>query len=105
MAKRQTHIKDCERLLGKGFDHIHADLDRYATKYPPQIYLEYHRRFCHTVEYLEEQNWDFYEMFAAKIHIIRDYEMYVLNKEFSKVKIGEIDELWDKVQKYLHNFS
>lgn len=101
MASIYTHFHDCERLLGKGYIHVHRDLDECAKKYPPQIHLEYHRQFRHTEDYLSKKGWGFYEILAAKIHIIRDYELYVLNKEFDKVEIEEIEELWEKVKKYL----
>ena len=60
MAKIETHVEDCERLLGKGCLHIHIWLDEYAKEYPPWCYLEYHRKFRHTKECLDEKfkEWD-----------------------------------------------
>lgn len=101
MASIFTHFEDCERLLGKGYIQVHRDLDEFAHKYPPQIYLEYHRQFRHTEKYVNEIK-GFYKKLAAKIHIIRDYELYVLNKPFDNVEIEEIDELWERVKTYLH---
>lgn len=104
MAKIQTHIEDCERLLGKGYKEVHEWLDHYAKDYNPYVYLEYHRKFRHTEEALEEKfkEWGFYKQQAAKIHIIRDVELYVLNKPMDQVEIEEIDELFEKAKEYLH---
>ena len=92
MARIQTHIEDCERLLGKGYDHVHNWLDEYAKDYPPHILLEYHRKFRHNIKALDEQFkiWGHYEIMAAKIHIIRDVELYVLQKPMDEVEIEEI---------------
>lgn len=100
MAPISIHFEDCERLLGKGYIEVHRDLDEMANKYPPPLYLEYHRQFRHTENYIEK--FKYYEKLAAKIHIIRDYELYVLNKPFYLVEIEEIGGLWEKVKQYLH---
>jgi hypothetical protein len=105
MAKQQTHIEDCKRLLGVGYSHIHEWLDEYAEEYPIHIYLEYHRQFRHTEEVLKNQFkiWGHYEIIAAKIHIIRDCELYVLNKPMYEVEIEEIDGLYDlAIKNYCH---
>jgi hypothetical protein len=96
LAITQTHVEDCKRLLGKGYAHVHDWLDEYADKYPPQIYLEYHRKFRHTMKALEEQFkiWDHNEILAAKIHIIRDVDVFVLEKPMEQVEIKEIEELY-----------
>ena len=102
MAKLKTHEEDCERLLGKPFTHVHKWLDEYAAKYPTQIYLEYHRKFRHTEKAIKERQFGFYDLIAAKIHIIRDNELYVLKKPFDMVEIEEIDELYEKALQYCH---
>ena len=105
MAYIKTHIEDCERLLGKGYYPIHRWLDEYAIDYPVGIYLEYHRKFRHTKDALDKQfkEWGFYEIIAAKIHIIRDVELYVLQKPMDQVEIEEIDELYEKaINNYCH---
>ena len=103
MARIVTHIEDCERLLGKGYENVHNWLDEYAKEYPPHIFLEYHRRYRHNLKALDEQFkiCGHYEIMAAKIHIIRDYEQYVLVKPMDHVEIEEIEELYEKaINKY-----
>ena len=106
MAKIQTHCEDCERLLGKPYKEVHEWLDYYAKKYNPFIYLEYHRKFRHNEKALDEKfkEWGFYKQLAAKIHIIRDCELYVLQKPFDMVELEEIDELFEKAKQYLHDW-
>jgi len=104
MATRETHIDDCMRLLGAPFNDVHAWLDAYAAKYSPFTHLEYHRKFRHHRKGVEKCK----ELFgplgekAAKIHIIRDVELYVLKKSFREVIGDEIDELYEKALKYCH---
>lgn len=104
MAHLTTHEKDCMRLYGKPFTYVHQWLDWYVQQYPPPIYLEYHRKFRHTQEALEEQfeNWGYYEQQAAKVHIIRDVEQYVLTKPFNQVEPEEIDALFERALEYCH---
>lgn len=104
MAGRKTHCEDCLRLLGKPYDEVHEWLDFYAKKWNPHIYLEYHRQFRHNVKALEEKfkEWGFYRRQAAKIHIIRDNELFVLRKPFYKVEVEEVDDLFEKAKQYLH---
>ena len=104
MAKITTHCNDCIRLLGKPYKEVHQWLDHYAKKYNPLVYFEYHRKFRHTEEALEKQfeKWGFYKQQAAKIHIIRDCELYVLQKPFDMVETEEIDDLFEKAKQYLH---
>jgi len=106
MAKIKTHCEDCIRLLGKPYKEVHEWLDFYAKKWNPGIYLEYHRQFRHTDKALKEQfkQWGFYQQQAAKIHIIRDNELYVLFKEFDRVEVEEIDELYKKCLQHLQYF-
>ena len=105
MTITQTHIEDCKRLLGKGYAHVHEWLDEYANKYPPQIYSEYHRQFRHTMEALAEQfkKWGHYEILAAKIHIIRDVDVLVLQKPMEQVETDEIEDLYEEaISSYCH---
>jgi len=104
MARRDTHIEDCMRLLGAEFNMVHAYLDQYVVKWNPSIFLEYHRKFLHHKNGVAKCK----ELFgvlgekAAKIHIIRDVELYVLKKPFREVMGDEIDELYEKALKYCH---
>jgi hypothetical protein len=102
MAKIETHEKACIRLLGAPFTEVHQWLDEYAKKWRPHIHLEYHRKFRHNAEGVKEveRKWGPLCALAAKIHLIRDVELYVLNKEFSKVMSDEIEELYKKCLQY-----
>jgi hypothetical protein len=105
MARQKTHIEDCERLIGHRYEHIHEWLDHCAKKWPIQLYLEYHRQFRHNKKVLDEKfkEWGFYEILAAKIHIIRDCELYVLQKPMDRVEVEEIDALYEKaINNYCH---
>jgi hypothetical protein len=106
MAKIKTHEEDCIRLLGNPYTEVHEWLDEYAKQYPPFAYLEYHRKFRHTREALEEKfkEWGFYRQQAAKIHIIRDNELYVLSKPFFKVEVEEINGLFERALEYCHSY-
>ena len=108
MAKIETHIDDCMRLLGAPFEKVHRWLDQYAKKYNPHTHLEYHRKFLHHrlgVEKCKELFGPLGER-AAKIHIIRDVEIYVLHGTgkvlFREVMGDDIDELYEKALKYCH---
>ncbi len=102
MSKRKTHNKDCLRLLGKDFDEVHAYLDFYTAEFPVYIYLERHRQFRHNAKGIRECQEFFgpWGELAAKIHLVRDNELYVLTKPFDQVRIEEIDELYKKALKY-----
>ncbi len=104
MAKRKTHNEDCIRLLGKDYNEIHAYLDFYTTAFPVHIYLERHRLFRHNSKGIREckEMYGFYGELAAKIHLIRDNELYVLTKPFDQVEIEEIDELYKQTLRYCH---
>jgi hypothetical protein len=104
MANRETHIDDCMRLIGAPFNDVHAYLDQYAAKWKPHIHLEYHRKFLHHrkgVAKCKEKFGPLGEL-AAKIHIIRDVEIYVIQKPFREVMGDEIEELYEKALKYCH---
>jgi hypothetical protein len=104
MATIDTHIEDCMRLIGAPFEKVHRWLDQYAKKFNPHTHLEYHRKFLHHKNGVKRCG----ELFgplgerAAKIHIIRDVELYVLSKQFRDVMGDEIDELYEKALKYCH---
>lgn len=104
MAGRQTHEDDCMRLIGAPFKQVHEWLDDYAKKFRPHIHLEYHRKFRHHAGGVKEVElkWGPLYALAAKIHIIRDVELYVLSKPFSEVMGDEIDELYEKALNYCH---
>lgn len=104
MAQIDTHIDDCMRLLGAPFEDVHRYLDQHAKKWNPHIHLEYHRKFLHHRKGVEECKSRFGVLGerAAKIHIIRDVELYVLSKQFREVMGDEIDELYEKALAYCH---
>ena len=93
MAKRETHIDDCMRLIGAPFNDVHAWLDSYAAKFPPHIHCEYHRKFRHHRKGVVKCKELFGELgeLAAKIHIIRDVEIYVIQKPFREVMGDWVD--------------
>lgn len=104
MAKVNTHIEDCIRILGDDFEFVHTWLDEYAKKFSPHIYLEYHRKFRHHrkgVEYIKDK-WGFYAEQAAKLHIIRDNEMYLPVPVIDIMREDMIDELYEKALKFCH---
>lgn len=99
MSRRETHIEDCMRFLGAPFEKVHAYLDFYIQKYPPHIYLEYHRKFRHNKEGVAKC----YELFgslgekAAKIHLIRDVELFVCRpKMFDELMGIDIDFYYER---------
>ncbi len=104
MPRLETHEDDCMRLLGAPFKKVHRWLDEYAKKWNPMVHGEYHRKFRHNRDGVKEvgEMWGpLYER-AAKIHMIRDVELYVLSKPFSEVMGDEIDELYEKCIQYFH---
>lgn len=104
MATIKTHIEDCERILGEPFEEVHRWLDELAKKWNPVIHFEYHRQFRHHAEgvaYIKEK-WGFYAEQAAKLHIIRDNEMYLPVPVIDIMREDMIDELYEKALKYCH---
>ncbi len=103
MARIQTHNEDCFRILGQEFDEVNHFIDAYAQKYPPPLFLEFHRKFRHNeygVKKVKEK-WGILAEMAAKIHIIRDVELYILKEEFHKaVHYENIDELFELALHY-----
>jgi len=107
MSSRETHVDDCMRLLGAPFDKVHAYLDQYAAKWKPHIHFEYHRKFLHHKNGVEKCREKFGPLGekAAKIHIIRDVEIYVLHgtrKRFKDIMGDDIDELYERSLQYCH---
>jgi hypothetical protein len=100
MAKIRTHCEDCESLLGEDFREVHEWLDRDASKYPTWLYFEKHRKKTHTMAELQHFNTQ-EEKLAAKIHIVRDVEQYVLMKAFYRVSLDEIDGLFFRALEYI----
>jgi len=103
MARWETHVEDCMRMLGAPFAFVHAYLDYYIEKYPPHVYLEYHRKFRHNKEGVEKC----LELFgplgekAAKVHLIRDVELYVCRpKMFHELMGTDIDFYYEKSLQY-----
>ena len=108
MANRETHIEDCMRLLGAEFNNVHDWLDEFAARYNPYVYLEYHRKFRHNKAGVEKCR----ELFgplgekAAKIHLIRDVDIYVVKgKLFSQVMGDEIEDLYLKSLQYFPSLN
>ena len=104
MAKIKTHIEDCETVLGEGFEHVHRWMDNYAKRWKPHIYLEYHRQFRHNAKGVEwvKEKWGHYSCQAAKLHLIRDNEMYLSVYPIQALREDQIDELYEKALKYCH---
>jgi hypothetical protein len=103
VASRKTHCEDCFRILGQEFDHVHKWLDAKASKYPPPLFLEYHRRFRHNKQGVKivRKKWGLMAEAAAKIHIIRDVEIYILKEEFYKaVNYENYNKLFETALKY-----
>jgi hypothetical protein len=108
MAGRKTHMEDCRRLLGSGFEHVHAYLDKYAFKWPPPLFLEYHRKFRHHAGGVKavKELWGDAAEDAAKIHLIRDVEIYVLKDVFWKaVTYNHLDAIYEQALKYCHDWQ
>jgi len=105
MAQIETHIEDTRIILRQpdGMEEVHRWLDEFTKKWPPHIYLEYHRQFRHNKEGVEEAQklFGFIGCCAAKIHLIRDVELYVLKKPMHEVGYPEINELVISAFKYL----
>lgn len=74
MAGRDTHKRDCLKLLGNGFPEVHEWLDDYAKIFPPGIFDTYHRYFRHHKEGLKQIGKLFGDkaIKAGRIHLIRD---------------------------------
>jgi len=105
VAKIETHIKDCIQVFGKGYDEVHMWLDYFAKEWNPCIYLEYHRQFRHHAKGIEEvkKKWGYYAEQAAKLHIIRDQDMYVFFN-IETLREDMIEDLYQKALKFCHYY-
>jgi hypothetical protein len=104
LATIKTHIEDCERILGEDFQYVHDWFDKFAKEWNPHIYLEYHRQFRHNqkgVDYIKEK-WGFYAQQSAKLHIIRDNDMYLLLPVIDIMREDQIDKLYEHAVKFCH---
>lgn len=103
MAKIKTHCDDCTQVFGKEFREVHEYLDHFAKKWNPFIYLEYHRQFRHHDKGVQEvlDKWGFYAGQAAKLHIIRDCQEYVIFN-IETVREDDIDKLYKQALKFCH---
>ena len=104
MATIKTHAEDTIRILGGEHLLVHEWLDFYAKRWNPHIYSEYHRQFRHNAEGVKfiKDKWGFYSQQAAKVHIIRDYEMYLPNPVplMDVMREDQIDEIYNKALKF-----
>lgn len=103
MAKIETHCEDCIQVLGRAYREIHEWLDFYAKKYDPRLYLEKHRMYRHHDKGVKEAEKLFghYGGLAAKLHIIRDNQMYVLF-DINLIRENDIQPLYEKALIYCH---
>jgi hypothetical protein len=96
-------------ILGEEFEEVHRWLDEFAKKYPPPLFSEYHRKFRHNDAGVKEINETFGAKAAdaAKIHLIRDVEIYV-NREgkpfFEYCKYEKLDKIYEQALKYCHDW-
>lgn len=104
MATIETHCQDCIEVFGEDFKYVHKWLDEYAKKYNQFTYLEYHRKFRHHNKGVEEviEKWGYYAGQAAKLHIIRDYEVYLLTPLMDVIREDQIDKLYKQILPYCH---
>ena len=104
MAKIETHCADCLRILGNEFKEVHEWLDEYAREYNPHVHLEYHRKFRHHDKGIKKigEEMGFYAERAAKLHIIRDYEMFLPKPVIDILREDEIDLYYEIALKYCH---
>ena len=90
MAHWKEHVKDCEQILGKGWDVVHHWLDEYARIYRDDFDMWMgHRVHRHHLEGVEEvrAKWGDEAAKAAEIHIRKD-EGDILSKEEIHKKYG-----------------
>lgn len=104
MATIKTHIEDSSRILGGDYIHVHEWMDFYAKRWNPHIYLEYHRQFRHNAKGIEfiKNKWGFYSEQAAKLHIVRDNEMYLPLPVIDIMREDQIQELYEKALVFCH---
>ena len=90
MANREVHNKDCMKILGETFDHVHRWLGGLAFSEGKGMLNINHRRFRHHKEGIEvvRKMWGDRAAEAAKIHIERD-EGYVKAKKVMEAQNPE----------------
>lgn len=101
MARIESHMNDCKRLLGDTCQDVHLFLDKYAEIFLIQQFGEYHRSFLHNKYGIEvaKARWGLIGEKAATIHIVRDYvEMPI--KSFKVV-----DQYFNRAMKYFNNLT
>lgn len=98
MAHIITHCEDCVRILKEPFKEVHQWLDYYARIFTIRPYLGYHRFFRHNKRGLIyiKNRWGALAADACRIHLIRDYEEFILTTAMSNVKYYQIDKLCNK---------
>ncbi len=76
MAKLEIHEMDCIKFLGEPFTEVHKWLDELSKRYPVTVLADYHRKFRHNEEGIEEirKMWGNRAAKAAKLHLKRDFE-------------------------------
>lgn len=104
MPRIETHEDDCMRLIGAPFKEVHEWLDEFAKKWHPMVHGEYHRKFRHHAGGVREveKRWGPLYALAAKIHLIRDVEIYILGRPFREVMGDDIDALYERCLHYHH---
>jgi len=104
MAKIETHCKDCLQVFGKEYREIHEWLDEYAKQYNPMLYFELHRKFRHHDDGVKqvEVEFGYYAAQAAKLHIIRDNELYV-NFDINTLREDDIEDLYQRALEFCHD--
>jgi hypothetical protein len=104
MARIKTHIEDTERILGEPFEYVHLWLDELTKKWPVHIHLEYHRKFRHHAQGVNEviDKWGFYAGQAAKLHIIRDNDMFLPTSIIDIMREDQIENLYLLALQYCH---
>jgi len=104
LSKISTHCKDCEKVLGKPFLEVHEWLDEHAKDYPPQIFLEFHRKFRHHEKGVEKavKLFGYYGGQAAKLHIIRDCEFWCYF-DIDKIREDDIEGLYQRALEFCHD--
>jgi hypothetical protein len=99
MAQILVHMEDCIRILREPFKEVHQWLDYYARIFTIRPYLAYHRFFRHNKRgmiYIKNR-WGVLAEDACKVHLIRDYEDFILTTAMSNVKYYQINKLCNKV--------
>ena len=89
-------MEDSFLILGEEFEEVHRFMDSYANQYPPPLFLEYHRKFLHNAKGVKmvKKRFGGKAEYAAKLHLIRDLEVYCLRDKFHRaVTFDKIDKI------------